>query len=87
MNAPVNETQLKRTGKIRIDFTARNLKPRIDAIKTIIILKSKGYKIGLISDCTAETPLAWPKTDLAQLFDVTVFSCLARIKKPGPISI
>ena len=56
--------------------------PRPDAAETLSRLKSEGYKIGLISDCSAEVPAIWPDTVLAPLFDVTVFSCEVGIKKP-----
>ncbi len=37
-----------------------------------------------MSDCTAEIPLVWEETPLAPLFDATVFSCLAGMRKPAP---
>ncbi len=84
LNVPVNEAQVKRTGRIRLDYTSRNMKPRQGSVETLASLKSKGYKIALISDCTAETPLVWQNTPFAPLFDVTVFSCRAGVKKPDP---
>ncbi len=84
LDVKVNEAQVKRTGRIRYQYTLKNIKPRPGSVETIAALKSKGYKIGLISDCTAETPLAWQTTPFAPLFDVTVFSCRVGIKKPDP---
>ena len=60
------------------------MKPRTGSLEVLASLKSKEYKIGLISDCTAETPLAWQNTPFAPFFDATVFSCRAGIKKPDP---
>jgi putative hydrolase of the HAD superfamily len=84
LDVKVNETQVRRTGRIRYEYTLKNIKPRPGSVATIAALKLKGYKIGLVSDCTAETPLAWQTTPFAPLFDVTVFSCRAGIKKPDP---
>jgi putative hydrolase of the HAD superfamily len=42
------------------------------------------YRVGLISDCSPETPAAWPATPFHGLFDVTVFSCVVSMKKPDP---
>ncbi len=84
LNVPVSEAQVKRTGRIRLEYTLRNMKSRPGSVETIASLKSIGYKIGLISDCTSETPLVWQNTPFAPLFDVTVFSCQAGIKKPDP---
>lgn len=84
LKVSVTDAQVKRTGRIRYDFTLKSIKPRRSSLIVITSLKSKEYKIGLISDCTAETPLAWQKTTFAPLFDVAVFSCRAGIKKPDP---
>ena len=58
--------------------------PRNDAITTLTQLKSLGFKIGLISDCTYEIPLIWDKTSFSQHFDSVIFSCNVGIKKPDP---
>jgi putative hydrolase of the HAD superfamily len=84
LKVPVTGEQIEHTARIRYDYTFKIMKPRPDALATLTPLKSRGYKIGLISDCTAEAPLAWQTTPLAPLFDVTVFSCRAGIKKPDP---
>jgi len=76
--------QLKQASQIRLDYSLRTLVPRPDVIPTIKKLKSMGYKVGLISDCSPETPLIWPKTPLEGLFDVTIFSCQVLLKKPDP---
>ncbi len=47
-------------------------------------MKAAGLKTALISDCTGEIPYIWGSTPFAPLFDVTVFSCIAGIKKPDP---
>jgi putative hydrolase of the HAD superfamily len=84
LDVPVTGEQIERVGRIRYDYTFKNIKPRPDAVATLTALKSQGYKTGLISDCTAETPVAWQFSPLAPLFDVTVFSCRAGVKKPDP---
>ena len=60
------------------------LVPRHDTLETLQELRSAGYKIGLISDCTAEVPLLWPETPFVQLIDVPIFSCAVHLKKPDP---
>jgi putative hydrolase of the HAD superfamily len=82
LDVPVTGEQIERVGRIRYDYTFKNMKPRPDAAATLTALKSRGHKTGLISDCTAETPVAWQFSPLAPLFDVTVFSCRAGVKKP-----
>ena len=56
--------------------------PRV--LETLDLLRRKGYRLGLISDCSAETPAIWHETALAQRFDVTVFSWERGVRKPDP---
>ncbi|MFC2011867.1 HAD family hydrolase [Chloroflexota bacterium] len=41
-------------------------------------------KLGLISNCSPETPVIWEDTSFPPLFNVTVFSSSAGVKKPDP---
>ena len=40
-----------------------------------------GYKIGLITNCSSEAPLLWKNTEFFHLFDATIFSASAGLKK------
>jgi putative hydrolase of the HAD superfamily len=84
LNVPSTKAQVEHAFKVRLEYTKRSVVPRPDAVETLAQLKAKGYKIGLISDCSGEIPLIWSSTPLAEFFDVTVFSCTAGIKKPDP---
>ena len=79
-----DDTQIRLASKLRFDYTRRCMVPRPDALEVLSHLKSNGYRTGLISDCTAETPAIWPDTPFAPLIDVAVFSCQAGFKKPDP---
>jgi putative hydrolase of the HAD superfamily len=75
--------QVSAAARLRFDFTRRFLnEPRPDAAPTLSSLKSAGYKIGLISDCSSEVPLLWSDMPLAPLIDVPIFSCAVGLKKP-----
>jgi putative hydrolase of the HAD superfamily len=80
----VSEAQVEHAARVRLDYTARAIKPRVGSIEVLTQLKSEGYKTGLISDCSGEIPIVWDNTPFAQLFDATVFSCKAGTKKPDP---
>jgi putative hydrolase of the HAD superfamily len=73
---------VKKAAKYRYDFMERALLPRTDAIRTLNQIKSMGCAIGLISDCSPEVPVLWPRTQLAKVIDVPVFSCEVGMKKP-----
>jgi putative hydrolase of the HAD superfamily len=84
LGAPAGLQQVAAAAQLRRDFTRRQLNPREGALETLRDLRSLGLKLGLISDCTVEVPQLWPETAFAPLFDVAVFSCVERIKKPDP---
>ena len=79
-----SEARIKHALQIRLNLTIRAMVPKTGSVETITQLKSDGYKIALISDCSSEAPMIWEDTPLAPLFDVTVFSCVAGMKKPDP---
>jgi putative hydrolase of the HAD superfamily len=62
----------------------RELRPRPAVPDTINALKQAGLRVGLLSDCTIEVPMAWPETPLAPLIDEPVFSCVEEMAKPDP---
>jgi putative hydrolase of the HAD superfamily len=83
IGATVTADQMMNAVDIRLQLTRRALTPATDALPTIARLRSLGYKIGLLSNCSIEIPKIWPETDFAPLFDAAVFSSLERVKKPA----
>lgn len=57
---------------------------RDDVPAALRALKARGYRLGLLSDCTPELPFAWPRLAVAEYFDTAVFSCDEGLKKPNP---
>ena len=57
---------------------------RPEALGVIGQLRSAGFGIGLVSDCTIELPDAWSRLPLAAVVDAPVFSCLEGTRKPDP---
>jgi len=57
---------------------------RDDALAAVQALKKQGLRVGLLSDCTPELPVAWPHFAVAPYFDTAVFSCQEGLKKPNP---
>jgi len=84
LGVPVEPTQIELAARISIDATKRLMKPRPCAIEVLSSLKSEGYKIGLISNCSPEVPSIWEDTPLANFMDAVVFSCLVGLAKPAP---
>jgi len=84
VGASIDSEKIELATKIRYDFIASIMIPRQGAIEVISCLKSQGLKIGLISNCTSETPIVWENTHFAPLFDVALFSSSTGLKKPDP---
>src|SRR5581483_5503239 len=79
-----DEQRIQQAANVRYEFTRAALKPKPDALKLLTLLKQKGYRTGLISNCAPDVPRLWQTTPLAELIDVPVFSCEIKIKKPDP---
>lgn len=46
-------------------------------------VRSLGYRVGLISDCTPELPDLWALLPYGEVLDATVFSCELGYRKPA----
>jgi putative hydrolase of the HAD superfamily len=80
----VSPEQMQRAFDLRMDFSRHTTIPREGSVEVLATLRKDGYKTGLISDCTGEIPLIWDETPFANLFDVKIFSCVVKTKKPDP---
>jgi putative hydrolase of the HAD superfamily len=59
-------------------------KTRPDAAATLRLLRERGLRIGVISDCTHELPELWSDLAVAPWVDATVFSVVVGERKPHP---
>ncbi|HEY98302.1 MAG TPA: HAD-IA family hydrolase [Dehalococcoidia bacterium] len=84
LDVAVTEEQSQHAADIRLEYTVLSLKPKPEAVQVLTRLRKQGLKLGLISDCSPETPKAWPGTAFTPYFDVTIFSCEVNMKKPDP---
>jgi putative hydrolase of the HAD superfamily len=85
LNLQVTEEQIQRAAKLRFDTTREQvLSIQPYAVETISQLKTKVQKIGLLSNCSAETIMIWDETPFKSIFDITVFSCAVGLMKPDP---
>lgn len=84
LGVDVTREQLARAVEMRVDFVRGVLVPRDDAASTLAALRERGFKIGVISDCSEEVVAAWPATPLAPLVHEAVLSAAEGMKKPDP---
>ena len=79
------ESDVRLADEIRQDYVKKFMtRPKPDAVEVLSQLKRWGYRVGLISNCTPETPVVWPDTPFFPLFDTAVFSSSAGLMKPDP---
>jgi putative hydrolase of the HAD superfamily len=70
--------------QVRIGAHTAMFVPRPDAVATLIALRERSLKIGLITNCSSEMPALWDASALAPLADATVFSATEGVRKPAP---
>jgi putative hydrolase of the HAD superfamily len=68
----------------RHQFARKVLRPREGALETLVELRRRRVRLGMISVCSEEVPVAWPETELAGLFDAETFSSECGLIKPEP---
>jgi putative hydrolase of the HAD superfamily len=77
-----DDARIRRAIDIRRTALADLFVPRPDAAATLRQLRSRGYRLGLLTNCTSEIPELWPRSPLSPLMDATVFSCAEGLRKP-----
>jgi putative hydrolase of the HAD superfamily len=78
----ISDKNIKKCEQIRLENTRKALTPKNGVVDILKSLRVLGYKIGLITNCSAEVPLLWKNTEFFYLFDVTIFSASVGMKKP-----
>ncbi len=78
------ESSLQSALTLRLQAFKTWLEPRPDAAEVAGELKHRGFKLALMSDCTADVPVLWPDLPFAEYFDSVLFSCSLGFRKPDP---
>ena len=78
----VSEDRLDELIAQRRENTRAALVPRDGAVDTLVELRSRGYRLGMISVCSEEVPELWAGTRFHGLFDAEVFSATCGHMKP-----
>ena len=76
------DEQMTECVRVRRDAMHRLLNPKPGCIDMLRRLSDHGIALAVISDCVFDVPAIWPSTPFADLFTITVFSCLLGIRKP-----
>ena len=81
LKTSVSDEKIRNCVQVRLENTRRALTPKNGAVDILKKLRELGYKIGLITNCSSEAPLLWKNTEFFHLFDATIFSASAGLKK------
>ncbi len=84
LDARLTDEQLDEASRTRRAMQESMFALRPETLQVIGVLRDRGLRIGLVSDCTSELPDAWPRLPVAALIDAPVFSCVERTRKPDP---
>ncbi|GIH04361.1 hypothetical protein Rhe02_24280 [Rhizocola hellebori] len=58
--------------------------PAETILATLDVLRSRGFKLAVVTNCSQETEIQWPKQPLAARMDAVIFSCKEHLLKPEP---
>ncbi|MCI0440020.1 MAG: HAD family hydrolase [Chloroflexi bacterium] len=78
------KARLAKAVRVRLDYMRKAVTARSDAVETISRLKEQGHRIGLVSDCSADTAMIIPSLPFAPLIEVPILSCQVGTRKPDP---
>jgi putative hydrolase of the HAD superfamily len=85
LGASPTDQQIREAAALRRAFARRILLSASGTTYEVLdSLRAAGYRLGLISNATADTSEAWPSSPLAARFDAAVFSCDFGAAKPDP---
>ena len=76
------EDAIEEAFRLRVEMHRDTFSPRDDAAPTLRELRVRGYKTGLVTNCSSELPEFLSESALAGLFDVEVFSAVCGVHKP-----
>ena len=85
LNCPMYSEGLDSAVKRRLAVERASLRPRSDALAALTCLRSRGLRIGVITNCSRETVDAWSSSELSRVVDHCAFSCVVGSVKPDPI--
>jgi putative hydrolase of the HAD superfamily len=84
LGGTVTRAAAERAMALRVAYARSLINAGVSSLHPLEGLRRNGVRLALVSDTSDDTVRVWPETDFAPLFEVTVFSCVERIRKPDP---
>lgn len=76
------EPELRRAVEIRANYVWSLMETCSATLPVLDDLRRAGLRLAVVSDCSEETPLQWPRSPLSSRAEVAVFSCQVGCRKP-----
>ncbi len=74
---------LSRGAELRVQQFREVLTTPAPSTRELLLgLRRQGIRLGLISDCSAETPMVWPELEWARPIEAALFSWVEGMRKP-----
>lgn len=70
---------------IRTTAYRRSAQPRPETVGVLDMLRARGFRLAVVSDCSTELSELWPDLPVAARIDATVFSADVGRRKPDPV--
>jgi putative hydrolase of the HAD superfamily len=72
---------------IRLEAVRESLAAPLETtVETLEAVRERGFRMGLLSNCSEEVPPAWGESALARWMDAAVFSCVEKVAKPDALA-
>jgi putative hydrolase of the HAD superfamily len=78
------DSQVRLAAARRRAFARELLWPAPSTLEALDALRADGWRLGLVTNCSAEAPELWKRTPLASRFEAVGFSCELGVAKPDP---
>ena len=75
---------VRRAADRRLEFTRQQITPTTQVLELLAALQADGWKLGLVSNCSAEIPMLWSENPMSKWIKLPVFSCQVGFCKPDP---
>jgi putative hydrolase of the HAD superfamily len=79
------EAGLDEATRIRATAYRRCATPRPESVEVLTLLRERGLRLAVVSDCSDELVVMWPTLSIAHAVDATVFSAVEGVRKPDPL--
>ncbi len=84
LNLEVEPSRVRAAEAHLLSFARRALAARPERLTFLESLRSRGLRLGVVTNCSPDIPLIWPETGWHSLFDAACFSCRVGETKPAP---